>query len=159
MDLLIEIICGCIDSYFLILQGVLLVGGHILPTTMKPAFPKPVFLTKAQREQQALQRRSNQVAANHKQELLLRPSDPKPSDSDRRSYRERDRERERDRDNRDRERRNRDREREEEDKDRKRARLEKLAEQEREKELESIKEQYLGSKKPKKRVIKPSEKF
>ncbi|RVW75009.1 DEAD-box ATP-dependent RNA helicase 21 [Vitis vinifera] len=39
------------------------------------------------------------------------------------------------------------------------ARLEKLAEREREKELESIKEQYLGSKKPKKRVIKPSEKF
>nr|XP_043605889.1 DEAD-box ATP-dependent RNA helicase 21-like isoform X2 [Erigeron canadensis] len=32
-------------------------------------------------------------------------------------------------------------------------------EREREKELEAIKEQYLGSKKPKKRVIKPSEKF
>jgi ATP-dependent RNA helicase DDX23/PRP28 len=36
---------------------------------------------------------------------------------------------------------------------------EKIAEREREKELEAIKEQYLGSKKPKKRVIKPSEKF
>ncbi|KAJ1427107.1 Rossmann-like alpha/beta/alpha sandwich fold [Sesbania bispinosa] len=35
----------------------------------------------------------------------------------------------------------------------------KLAEREREKELDAIKEQYLGSKKPKKRVIKPSEKF
>ena len=37
---------------------------------------------------------------------------------------------------------------------------EKIAEREREKEQEAIKEQYLGSKKPKKRVIKPpSEKF
>ncbi|AES74381.1 putative RNA helicase [Medicago truncatula] len=119
---------------------------------MKPAIPKPVFLTKAQREQAALERRHNQVAASHKKELLLRPSD-----SDRRSYRERDRERERD--NRDRERRNRDREREEEDKAREHARSEKLAERKREQDLESIKEQYLGSKKPKKRVIKPSEKF
>uniref|UniRef100_J3LS22 DEAD-box ATP-dependent RNA helicase 21 n=2 Tax=Oryza brachyantha TaxID=4533 RepID=J3LS22_ORYBR len=34
-----------------------------------------------------------------------------------------------------------------------------MAEREREKELDAIKEQYLGSKKPKKRVIKPSEKF
>jgi ATP-dependent RNA helicase DDX23/PRP28 len=37
--------------------------------------------------------------------------------------------------------------------------MEKLAEREREKELQAIKEQYLGAKKPKKRVIKPSEKF
>ncbi|KAJ6340259.1 hypothetical protein OIU77_008087 [Salix suchowensis] len=42
---------------------------------------------------------------------------------------------------------------------REQARLDKLAEREREKELDAIKEQYLGSKKPKKRVIKPSEKF
>ena len=56
-------------------------------------------------------------------------------------------------------RRNRDREREEEQKSRERARLEKLAERERDEELESKKEQYLGSKKPKNRVIMPSEKF
>ncbi|MBA0724994.1 hypothetical protein Golax_021626, partial [Gossypium laxum] len=59
-------------------------------------------------------------------------------------------------------RRNREREREEEAKARERARLDKLAEREREKELDklaAIKKQYLGSKKPKKRVIKPSEKF
>ncbi|WJX96994.1 Envelope glycoprotein gp160 [Trifolium repens] len=160
--------------------------------------PKPVFLTKAEREQLALQRRHDQIAGHkrNQEQLLLstnnRPSDPKPSDSDRRdrdrdrdrerdrdrdSYRDRDRDRERDRDrdrerererererdrdrdNRDRERRNRDKEREEENKARERVREEKLAEREREKELESIKEQYLGSKKPKKRVIKPSEKF
>ncbi|KAI4340610.1 hypothetical protein MLD38_025428 [Melastoma candidum] len=77
--------------------------------------------------------------------------------------RERERERDRDRERRERERdsdrRNRGREREEETKAREKARLDKLAEREREKELEAIKEQYLGSKKPKKRVIKPSEKF
>ncbi|GAA0165917.1 hypothetical protein Leryth_010778 [Lithospermum erythrorhizon] len=53
----------------------------------------------------------------------------------------------------------RERERDEDSKSRERARMEKLTEREREKELEAIKEQYLGSKKPKKRVIKPSEKF
>jgi ATP-dependent RNA helicase DDX23/PRP28 len=37
--------------------------------------------------------------------------------------------------------------------------MEKFAEREREKELQAIKEQYLGAKKPKKRVIKPSDKF
>ncbi|CAH2059545.1 unnamed protein product [Thlaspi arvense] len=53
----------------------------------------------------------------------------------------------------------RDREREEEAKAREKARVEKLVEREREKELDAIKEQYLGGKKPKKRVIRPSEKF
>ncbi|KAE9458860.1 hypothetical protein C3L33_09260, partial [Rhododendron williamsianum] len=38
-------------------------------------------------------------------------------------------------------------------------RLEKLPERKKEKEIESIKEQYLGSEKPKKRVIKPGDKF
>ncbi|KAJ6687379.1 hypothetical protein OIU74_016125 [Salix koriyanagi] len=69
--------------------------------------------------------------------------------------REQERERERERSSR----RNRERGREEEAKAREQARLDKLAEREREKELDAIKEQYLGSKKPKKRVIKPSEKF
>ncbi|MFQ6627942.1 hypothetical protein Gotur_007756, partial [Gossypium turneri] len=85
-------------------------------------------------------------------------SSGKPT-SDSSDRRDRERQRERDRES---ERRNREREREEEAKARERARSEKLAEREREKELEeleAIKEQYLGSKKPKKRVIKPSEKF
>nr|GEY44639.1 DEAD-box ATP-dependent RNA helicase 21 [Tanacetum cinerariifolium] len=55
--------------------------------------------------------------------------------------------------------RDRDREREEESKLREKDKLEKQAERDREKELELIKDQYLGTKKPKKRVIKPSEKF
>ncbi|KAL7174901.1 hypothetical protein ACSBR2_028669 [Camellia fascicularis] len=136
---------------------------------------KPVFLTKAQREQLALKRREEKIADHKRQSetLLLHNHRPSTSDSKphsdpshdttrrhdhqhHRSSRDRDYERDRDRDS---ERRNREREREEEQKARERARLEKLAEREREKELESIKEQYLGSKKPKKRVIKPSEKF
>ncbi|GAB2277412.1 Envelope glycoprotein gp160 [Dionaea muscipula] len=152
---------------------------------------KPVFLTKSQREQLALQRREEQIAEQKRraEQLLLQarssasaetsttinnkshPSDSPPHhrssfnrdrDRDRDPYRDRERERERDRD-RDSERRNhreREREREEESKaTRERARVEKLAEREKEKELDAIKEQYLGSKKPKKRVIKPSEKF
>ncbi|TQD95551.1 hypothetical protein C1H46_018844 [Malus baccata] len=145
---------------------------------------KPVFLTKAQREQLALQRRQEQTEdqKRHQHRLLSSLSHSRPSsdnappatttssdrdrdrdhrdrDRDRDRYsrdRERDRERDSERRNRDRDR---DREREEEAKARERARLDKLAERERDKELEAIKEQYLGSKKPKKRVIKPSEKF
>ncbi|KAF2290899.1 hypothetical protein GH714_016319 [Hevea brasiliensis] len=136
---------------------------------------KPVFLTKAQREQLALERRQEEIRQQklQQQQLLsqIRPSsdsnsnsNQKPSDSDRRDRdrdrdRERDRDRDRDRDRSSRRERDREREREEEAKARERTRLEKLADREREKELESIKEQYLGSKKPKKRVIKPSEKF
>ncbi|KAH7858205.1 hypothetical protein Vadar_021272 [Vaccinium darrowii] len=131
---------------------------------------QPVFLTKAQREQIALQKREEEIAEQKRlsEQLLLhrRPSlDSKNDDSSRSNHhhrssrdRERDRDRERERE-RDSERRNREREQEEEQKAKERARLEKLAEREKEKEIESIKEQYLGSKKPKKRVIKPSEKF
>ncbi|MFS8030839.1 putative RNA helicase [Helianthus anomalus] len=49
--------------------------------------------------------------------------------------------------------------RDEEYKARERARIKKQAEGERGKELEAIKQHYLGSNKPKKRVTKPSEKF
>ncbi|XVE81195.1 hypothetical protein DITRI_Ditri15bG0043300 [Diplodiscus trichospermus] len=127
---------------------------------------KPVFLTKAQREQLALQRLEEQRAQQKRRlEELHRSNNSTNNDSDLSSTKHssdssdrRDRERQRERD-RESERRNREREREEEAKARERGRLEKLAEREREKELESIKEQYLGSKKPKKRVIKPSEKF
>ncbi|KAF5779129.1 putative RNA helicase [Helianthus annuus] len=128
---------------------------------------KPVFLSKAEREQLALKRRQEEFEQQKRRSEQSNPnpssSNPPPSadDSSRhhrsdRDRRDRDRERDRERDS---ERRNRDREREEEHKAREKARLEKLAEREREKELEAIKEQYLGSKKPKKRVIKPSEKF
>lgn len=142
---------------------------------------KPVFLTKAQREQLALQRRQEEISLQrrHQDQLLSNSQKPsfdyvdnhKPSDPDRRDRdrgRDRDRDRERDRDrardrerdrDRDLERRTREKEREEEAKARERVRLEKLEERERDKELDAIKEQYLGSKKPKKRVIKPSEKF
>ncbi|KAF6143598.1 hypothetical protein GIB67_012397 [Kingdonia uniflora] len=78
-----------------------------------------------------------------------------PNHHHRSSNRERDRDRDRDRE-RDCER---DREREEENRSRERERQEKLDKQEREKELEAIKDQYLGTKKPKKRVITISEKF
>ncbi|MBA0628703.1 hypothetical protein Godav_023379 [Gossypium davidsonii] len=121
--------------------------------------PKPVFFTKAQREHLSLQhrledlRRSNDTANNTSYSHSAKPS------SDSYDFRDRERQRERDRES---DRRNREREREEEAKARERARLDKLAEREREKELDklaAIKKQYLGSKKPKKRVIKPSEKF
>ncbi|KAF8400101.1 hypothetical protein HHK36_015976 [Tetracentron sinense] len=128
----------------------------------------PVFLTKAQREQLAIQRREEEVAEQKRRsEQLQQPqnrpnskSSPSHDSRHHRSSRDRDRERERERE-RESERRNREREREreEESRSRERARSEKQAEREREKELESIKEQYLGTKKPKKRVIKPSEKF
>ncbi|KAF3956435.1 hypothetical protein CMV_018437 [Castanea mollissima] len=128
---------------------------------VKSSAVKPVFLARAEREALALKRRQQEAdEINKSRQILLssafnnnnnhnrhNSSDlNKPSDSDR--HRDRDRDR-----------RNRDREREEDAKSRERARVEKLAEREREKELDSIKEQYLGSKKPKKRVIKPSEKF
>ncbi|MBA0702494.1 hypothetical protein Goari_020731 [Gossypium aridum] len=121
--------------------------------------PKPVFFTKAQREHLPLQRRledlrrSNDTANNTSYSHSAKPS------SDSYDFRDRERQREWDRES---DRRNREREREEEAKARERARLDKLAEREREKELDklaAIKKQYLGSKKPKKRVIKPSEKF
>lgn len=146
---------------------------------------KPVFLTKAEREQLALQRRQEEIAQQRRQaeQILLESrsnanstadgSNPSTASDGRnhhhRSSRDRDterrdreserRDRESERRDRDSERRNRERERDEESRARERARQEKLAEREREKELEAIKEQYLGSKKPKKRVIKPSEKF
>lgn len=144
------------------------------------AIKKPVFLTKEERQKLALQRRQEEVAQQKRRaELLLQGNngqETKPSsssDRDRERDRDRDRDRDTDRRNRDRERerererdreresdrRNRDKEREDEQKSRERARAEKLAEREREIELSAIKEQYLGSKKPKKRVIKPSEKF
>ncbi|KAH9543003.1 hypothetical protein CY35_13G039500 [Sphagnum magellanicum] len=87
-------------------------------------------------------------------------------DKDRQREKERDRDRDYEHDahearerERDRESRERDQEREEEAKNRERKRLEKQMMREHEKELEAIKEQYLGAKKLKKRVVKPSEKF
>ncbi|KAI3916878.1 hypothetical protein MKW98_014339 [Papaver atlanticum] len=140
---------------------------------------KPVFLTKAHREQLAIQRREEEVAEQKRraEQLAQQQQNPNSSSSnnhrsarpsspshDSRHHRSRDRERDRDRDRerdreRDNERRNREREREEESRSREKSRVEKQVEREKEKELDAIKEQYLGTKKPKKRVIKPSEKF
>ncbi|XVF25546.1 hypothetical protein REPUB_Repub13aG0221300 [Reevesia pubescens] len=124
---------------------------------------KPVFLTKAQREQLALQCLEEQRAQRKRRVEEFHCSNnisTTTSYSDSFYRRDHKRQRERDRES---ERRNlgreREREREEEAKARELVWLEKLAEREREKELDSIKEQYLGSKKPKKRVIKPSEKY
>ncbi|RZC68773.1 hypothetical protein C5167_031964 [Papaver somniferum] len=97
---------------------------------------KPVFLTRAQRQQQAasVQRRDEHVASAQKR------LEDKERDLERRK-----------------------RERELEDekrRSRKRIREEEQVEKEKEKDLEAIREQYLGTaKKPKMRVIKPSEKF
>ncbi|CAM6029045.1 unnamed protein product [Sphagnum balticum] len=121
---------------------------------------KPVFLTKAQRQELALKRRQEESVEQLKSNLSLN------ADKDRQREKERDRDRDYEREarearerERDRERRERDREREEEAKNRERERLEKQMMREHEKELEAIKEQYLGAKKLKKRVVKPSEKF
>lgn len=134
---------------------------------------KPVFLTKAQRAELALQRRreeaAEQLKRNEESRRLLMGVENKgkeQEDKDRSREKFRDRDRDHDREarearekERDRERREREREREEEARSRERERLEKQAQREHEKELESIKEQYLGAKKLKKRVVKPSEKF
>ncbi|KAL2523325.1 DEAD-box ATP-dependent RNA helicase 21-like [Forsythia ovata] len=110
---------------------------------------KPVFLTKAQREELALQRRQVEIAQQKcKAKLFLQSNnDSKPQrdrdrdrDLDSLSSRDHDRGRERDRDM---EVRNIEKEREEEQKARERARLEKLAEREREVELAAVKEQIL----------------
>ncbi|GLT92426.1 hypothetical protein SLE2022_102650 [Rubroshorea leprosula] len=120
-----------------------------------PLAPKPVFLTKAQREQLALQRLQEHRAQEQHHLHRLNPSN---SDSSKPSpnFNCRDRERRRDRE---RYSECRNRQHEEEAKERKRARLEKLADREREKELEATKEHYIGSKKPKRKVMKITEKF
>ncbi|CAL5199517.1 unnamed protein product [Lathyrus oleraceus] len=83
--------------------------------------PKPVFLTKAQHEQQALERRNIRVTGHrpNQEEFILSSN----------------------------------KEREEESKVCEHAQLEKLVEGEKKKEIKSIKEQYIRSKKPKMRVI------
>ncbi|GMH12463.1 hypothetical protein Nepgr_014304 [Nepenthes gracilis] len=112
---------------------------------------KPVFLSKSRREQLALQRRQEETAQrNRRSEKLLlqcRSGENKSSsDSHRhRSSGNHDRDPKRTLG--------------EYVKARERPKLEELAEREREEEIEAIKEQYLGSRKPKKRVVKPSEKF
>ncbi|KAF5726620.1 DEAD-box ATP-dependent RNA helicase 21-like isoform X2 [Tripterygium wilfordii] len=132
---------------------------------------KPVFLTKVQRQQLAFERRQDLIERQKKrQDAILskyRPSDSsshKSSDSgrserDRESNRDRDRERERGR------RRARESDRESEMRKCKRALVDLVAESERrreklaQRELQAIKEQYLGYEKPKKREIKTSQKF
>ncbi|KAF2582873.1 hypothetical protein F2Q68_00001362 [Brassica cretica] len=100
---------------------------------------KPVFLSKAQREELALNRRHDQIS-DHR--LLREQLDRSTHDSERSRGRDRDGDRDREPN-----RRIRDRKREEEEaKSREKARVDKLLD--REKELDAIKEQYLGVKKP-----------
>ncbi|EOA39144.1 hypothetical protein CARUB_v10012078mg [Capsella rubella] len=117
------------------------------PTVVK----KPVFLTKAHREELALKRRHDKTEDRHRRLVQITSSNSDNSDGNR--YRDRTRERGRDRD--------RDRESEREYREREgKARAEKSVKLEREKEINAMKEQYLGTTKPKKRVItKPSKKF
>ncbi|KAM7501000.1 hypothetical protein LguiA_025414 [Lonicera macranthoides] len=97
---------------------------------------RPVFRTKAER-----QRQQEEIIAQSNHHLSCDSSSSKPSRHHRSSrpyHRDRCREQ----------------------KAREQARLEKLAEREREKELQAIKDHYLGVlKKPKKCVVKPSDKF
>lgn len=132
---------------------------------------KPLFLSKAQRQQLALQRREEEVSEQKRRQEDQRKQLAAAAESNRKQQEEHERQREKDREyeremrerdrerERERDRERREREREEEIKNRERERAEKQAHREREKELEAIKEQYLGGKKPKKRVVKPSEKF
>jgi len=106
---------------------------------------KPVFMSKKQREQLALQEKQKQEE-EERQRLLEIEKKNKIWLS---GQAEEDKERER----RDRDRRDREREREKE----KEKKAEAPKETEQEKEL--IKQQYLGTKKEKKRIVKPSEKF
>ncbi|XP_019097473.1 PREDICTED: putative DEAD-box ATP-dependent RNA helicase 44 [Camelina sativa] len=111
---------------------------------------KPVFLTKAHREELALKRRHDEIEDRHRRLDQITRSNPDNGDGNR--YRDRKRERGRDRD------RNRESDREFREREAK-ARVEKLEKVEREKEIDAMKEQYLGTTKPKKRIImKPSKK-
>ncbi|KAJ4835550.1 DEAD-box ATP-dependent RNA helicase 21 [Turnera subulata] len=122
---------------------------------------KPIFLTKARREQLALQCRLEETEQQKKCHDLLRSSDTINDNVAITSNKNLDdRESERERERRRRERvREKERWSRREEEERERVRLEKVAAREREKELEAIKEQYLGSKKPKKQVVKARDKF
>lgn len=133
---------------------------------------KPVFLTKAERQKIALEKRNAQVAeqkdisAAH-QGIHAHPEPPKEEEKekqddkrDSRGDRDREREREKDRREKDRLQREKDRELRHKERNRQEGRDEDSRKyREAEKELESIKNQYLGIKKEKKKIIKPSEKF
>lgn len=112
---------------------------------------KPVFVTKAHREELALKRRQDEIADRGRRLVQIPRSNPDNGDGNRDRDRKRERHRGHDRD------RNRERDREFRELDVK-ARAEKLMKLEREKEINAMKEQYLGSTKPKKRVIIKSSK-
>ncbi|KAJ7299828.1 hypothetical protein O6H91_06G043500 [Diphasiastrum complanatum] len=105
----------------------------------------PVYLTKAERER--LKRRDKEAGAQHKQRLDEQTRSFAPvaeSNCNRQELRKREREREHD-----------------EEAKSKEGHLEKQAQYEgvKQRELEAIREEYLGAKRLKKKVIKPSEKF
>lgn len=130
---------------------------------------KPVFLTKEQRAAEALKRRQEEVAAMRANQAANRAAagtDAMKQDmererggggaggrDERRDGRERERERERERDydrgGRDRDR---DRDRHKDDRDKESKRVDDLSQKDKEKELEAIRERYLGIIKKKRRV-------
>ncbi|CAL9216522.1 unnamed protein product [Arabidopsis halleri] len=114
---------------------------------------KPVFLTKAHREELALKRRQDEIADRDRRLVQISCSNPDNGYGNR--YRDRKRERHSGSD------RKRDRESDREFRERDvKARVDKLEKLKHEKEINAMKEQYLGSTKPKKRVInKPSKNF
>ncbi|KAG7655720.1 DEAD/DEAH box helicase domain [Arabidopsis suecica] len=115
---------------------------------------KPVFLTKAHRKELALKRCQDEIADRDRRRIVqISRSNPDNGDGNRPRYLKRERHRSHDHD------RNRESDREFREREVK-ARVEKLEMVKREKEINAMKEQYLGTTKPKKRVImKPSKNF
>ncbi|TVU44031.1 hypothetical protein EJB05_03455, partial [Eragrostis curvula] len=126
---------------------------------------KPVFVAKAERERLALEA----AVSDKRRSDVLCPPRPQPSSanfprresfsSERHLKRDWNRDRDLDQDCKRGYECVRKRQRDDRNRDSERDRQEKMAERDREKELEAIKEQYLGSKKHKKQIIKPSAKF
>jgi ATP-dependent RNA helicase DDX23/PRP28 len=122
---------------------------------------KPKFLTKEERERLALERRAQQAAERiskledqrkQREEFFQEASklEDKSKGRDSRDTRDKDNWKER---------RDRDREREARDKEKEKDKEKDTKDKPAEKELEIIKNTYLGAKKEKKKIIKPSEKF
>ncbi|XP_055919329.1 probable ATP-dependent RNA helicase DDX23 [Eupeodes corollae] len=117
---------------------------------------KPVFLTKEQRAAEALKRRQEEVAALRANQAASRSAAASENNFQMKPDNERERGRDDRRDNRDnRERdydRGRDRDRHKDDREKETKRVDDLSQKDKEKELEAIRERYLGIIKKKRRV-------
>jgi ATP-dependent RNA helicase DDX23/PRP28 len=121
---------------------------------------KPVFLSKAERQKLALERREAEVREQKekleqerkkRQQWLEEAKEALKKETRARLDDKKDRGRDRDRDRRDRDR--------EKNRGTKKEDEKQQQEQELQKEIEAIKQHYLGGKKEKKKILKPSEKF